>query len=105
MSELKVYPFCMSKKLEVVKIDMKDPERDLIKCRYCKGQVTRYQWNTRPITGEELSHALRDKGMAGIPVALLEKLLSDNMRRSIGWRSSAIGELQQLLREHEDNDH
>jgi hypothetical protein len=63
MSELEACPFCKTNQLEVVKIDMKDPDRDLIKCRRCRGQVMRYHWNTRHITLDQAKQVLAEAGM------------------------------------------
>lgn len=67
-------------------------------------QTAIYGWNTRDITLSQAKQVLAEAGLSAVPVDLLEKLLSDNMRRSIGWRSSAIGDLQQLLQEQSSDD-
>lgn len=40
-------PFCKEDfQLQVITVDLKNPERDIIKCRKCKGQAPRKFWNS-----------------------------------------------------------
>lgn len=73
--ELKFCPFCKSKQLEVVKIDMKDPGRDLIKCRHCRGQVMRYHWDTRHITKADVEAYCRENSLVMVPDKSIASLL------------------------------
>lgn len=82
--QLKFCPFCKSKQLEVVKIDMKDPSRDLIKCRHCRGQVMRYNWDTRHITKADAEAYCRDNGLIIVPVEPTEAMISKG-HNEIDW--------------------
>lgn len=38
--------FCgEDKQLQVIKVDAKNPGRDLVKCRHCRGEAPRKYWN------------------------------------------------------------
>jgi hypothetical protein len=39
----------------------------------------------------------KEDHMVLIPLALVEKLNSDNMRRSIGWRNTAVADMQEII--------
>jgi hypothetical protein len=76
MSDLPNCPHCGSDSLETVKIDFKDPDRDLIKCRHCRGQVSRFYWSERVISDDELNAALKERGLVAVPVDPTEAQLS-----------------------------
>jgi len=45
-NDLKSCRFCGEDfQLQVIRVDMKNPERDLIKCRKCRGEAPRKFWN------------------------------------------------------------
>lgn len=81
-NELKPCMFCgENKQLQIIIVDTKNPGRDLVKCRHCRGEAPRKYWNNpfifrnipnNLVYSDEVNKAKVTPGLKPLFVALSE---------------------------------